>query len=148
MKVNFEEVVVFQKEMERLHREQDRYLGLRAGLYEDMKKQIITEEDFKTFCEIYEKRYQELQRAITNQKETIKKLFQSGVTAGIHLDRMKMVMQVTELDRITLISLVKRILVYEDKRVYLELRTKEMYSNFIMPVGYVGTDGQSREEAM
>lgn len=148
MKVNFEEVVVFQKEMERLHREQDRYLGLRAGLYEDMKKQIITEEDFKTFCEIFEKRYQELQRAITNQKETIKKLFQSGVTAGIHLDRMKMVMQVTELDRITLISLVKRILVYEDKRVYLELRTKEMYSNFIMPVGYVGTDGQSREEAM
>lgn len=46
MEVHFEEVVAFDKEIERLHSEQDKYLGLRAGLYEDLKKQIITEDDF------------------------------------------------------------------------------------------------------
>ena len=148
MEVNFEEVVAFDKEIERLHSEQDKYLGLRAGLYEDLKKQIITEEDFKNFREIYEKRYQELQQAITNQEETIKRLFKSGVTAGINLERMKTVMQVTELDRITLVSLVKRILVYEDKRVYLELRNKELFSKVLMLAGYVETLGQSREEVV
>lgn len=148
MEVNFEEVVAFDKEIERLHSEQDKYLGLRAGLYEDLKKQIITEEDFKNFREIYEKRYQELQQAITNQEETIKRLFKSGVTAGINLERMKTVMQVTELDRITLVSLVKRILVYEDKRVYLELRSKELFSKVFMLAGYVETLGQSRGEAV
>ena len=148
MEVNFEEVVAFDKEIERLHSEQDKYLGLRAGLYEDLKKQIITEEDFKNFREIYEKRYQELQQAITSQEETIKRLFKSGVTAGINLERMKTVMQVTELDRMTLVSLVKRILVYEDKRVYLELRSKELFSKVLMLAGYVETLGQSRGEAV
>ena len=122
MEINFEEVVSFDREIEKLHKEQDKYLSLRAGLYEDLKKNIITEEDFKNFRAIYEKRYQELEEAISNQEETIKKLFKSGVTAGIQLERMKSVMQITELDRMTLLSFVKCILVYEDKRVYLELR--------------------------
>ena len=132
MEINFEEVVAFDKEIERLHKEQDKYLYLRAGLYEDLKKEIITEEDFKNFRAIYEQRYQELQQAICNQEETIKSLFKSGVTAGVSLERMKSVMQITELDRITLVTFVRRIYVYEDKRVYLELRHKELFSKVIM----------------
>ena len=149
MEVNFEEVVSFDREIERMHKEQDKYLSLRAGLYEDLKNNIITEEDFKNFREIYELRYQELQQSISGQEETIKKLFWSGVSAGIHLERMKTVMQVTELDRMVLVSLVKRILVYEDKRVYLELRHKELFSKVIMLADYALTkDGLCRGEAV
>ena len=148
MEINFEEVAAFDKEIERLHNEQDKYLTLRAGLYEDLKKQIISEEDFKNFREIYEQRYQELQQAIHNQEETIKKLFKSGVTAGINLERMKNVMQITELDRVTLISFVKRILVYEDKRVYLELRYKELFSKVVMLADYVEAGHRFRGEAV
>lgn len=137
MEIHFEEVVSFDKEIKRLQSEQDKYLALRAGLYEDLKKKIITEEDFKNFREIYEKRYQELQQAIDNQEETIKKLFQSGVTAGINLERMKTVMQITELDRMTLLSFVRCILIYEDKRMYLEMRYKELFSKVIMLADYV-----------
>jgi len=142
MEINFEEVVSFDREIEKLHKEQDKYLSLRAGLYEDLKKNIITEEDFKNFRAIYEKRYQEFEEAISNQEETIKKLFKSGVTAGIQLERMKSVMQITELDRMTLLSFVKCILVYEDKRVYLELRHKELFSKVIMLADYAVTKGQ------
>lgn len=148
MEINFEEVAAFDEEIERLHSEQDKYLTLRAGMYEDLKKQIISEEDFKNFREIYEQRYQELQQAIHNQKETIKKLFKSGVTAGINLERMKNVMQITELDRVTLISFVKRILVYEDKRVYLELRYKELFSKVVMLADYVEAGHGLRGEAV
>lgn len=142
MEINFEEVVSFDREIEKLHKEQDKYLSLRAGLYEDLKKNIITEEDFKNFRAIYEKCYQELEEAISNQEETIKKLFKSGVTAGRWLERMKSVMQITELDRMTLLSFVKHILVYEDKRVYLELRHKELFSKVIMLADYAVTKGQ------
>lgn len=148
MEINFEEVVSFNKEIERLHSEQDQYLTLRAGLYEDLKKQIITEEDFKNFREIYERRYQELQRAIHNQEETIKKLFESGVSAGINLEQMKTAMQITKLDRVTLVSFVKRILVYENKRVYLELRYKELFSKVIMPADYAEGSQQTGGEAV
>lgn len=149
MEINFEEVVAFDKEIERLHQEQDKYLGLRAGLYEDLKRKIITEEDFKNFREIYEKRYGELQQAVKSQEAAIKKLFKSGVTAGINLERMKNVMQITKIDRITLVSFVKRILVYEDKRLYLELRYKELFSKVLMLADYVLTkQPYIREEAV
>ena len=148
MEIHFEEVAAFDKEIQKLHGEQDKYLNLRAALYEDLKKGIITEEDFKNFREIYEKRYRELQKSISSQEETIKKLFQSGITAGINLERMKNVMQITALDRTTLISFVKRILVYEDKRVYLELRYKELFSKMLMLEDYVLTEQQKEKEAV
>jgi len=149
MEISFEEVAAFDKEIGRLHSEQDKYLSLRAGLYEDLKKQIITEEDFRNFREIYERRYQELQLAVESQEETIKKLFQSGITAGVNLERMKNVMQVTELDRTALVTFVKRILVYEDRRVYLELRYKELFSKAVMLADYTEPARQCpKEEAV
>lgn len=148
MEIHFEEVAAFDKEIQKLHSEQDKYLNLRAALYEDLKKGIITEEDFKNFREIYEKRYRELQKSISSQEETIKKLFRSGITAGINLERMKNVMQITALDRTTLISFVKRILVYEDKRVYLELRYKELFSKILMLEDYILTEQQKEKEAV
>ncbi len=147
MEIQFEEVVAFDREIGKLHQEQDKYLKLRASLYEDLKNDIITESDFKSFREIYEKRYQELQKAIEGQEETVKKLFQSGLMAGKNLERMKMFMQVTELDRTTLITFVKRILVYEDKRVYVELRYKELFSKVLMLADYAETK-QLRGEAV
>lgn len=41
MEINFEEVAAFDKEIERLHSEQDKYLTLRAGLYEDLKSRLF-----------------------------------------------------------------------------------------------------------
>ena len=139
MEISFGEVAAFDRELRRLRSEQDKYLNLRAGLYEDLKRQIISEEDFRNFKEIYEKRYRELQQAVTSQEETVKKLFRSGVTAGINLERMKSAMQITEPDRAALVTFVKRILVYEDRRVYLELRYKELFSKVAMLAEYIGS---------
>ncbi len=148
MEIDFEEVVSFDAELKRLHKEQAEYLSLRSGLYEDLKKGIITEEDFKNFRMIYEQRYQELQQAISCQEDAVKALFKSGVAAGINLERMKSAMQITELDRMTLMTFVKRILVYEDKRVYLEMRHKELFSKVVMLFGYVESKQCSRGEAV
>ena len=121
MENSFVEAAAIEKEIERLQNGRDKYLGLRAGLYEDWKRGLITEEDFRDFGEIYEKRCQELQRAISLQRETRRKLLKPEVAEGSP-ERMKNAMQIAELDRLTLVSFVRRILVYEDKRVSLELR--------------------------
>lgn len=121
MENSFVEAAAFEKEIERLQSGRDKYLSLRAGLYEDWKRGLITEEDFRDFGEIYEKRRQELQRAITRQEETREKLLKP-VAAESNMERMKNAMQIAELDRLTLVSCVRRILVYEDKRVSLEFR--------------------------
>lgn len=146
MEIDFDEVASFDRGIKRLYKEQDKYLFLRAGLYEDLKKGIITEEDYKNFREVYEQHYQEIQQTISNQEDTIKVLFKSGVTAGINLERLKAAMQISELNRMTLLTFVKRILVYEDKRVYLELRHRELFSKVVMLLEYAEAKQSLRGE--
>ena len=149
LEIDFEEVSAFDEELKRLRTEQERYLSLRSGLYEDLKKGIITEDDFSSFREIYERQYQELERAVERQEKLIRDLFRSGITAGVKLERMKEALQLSEPDRMTLITFVSRVLVYEDKRVRLELRHGELFSKAVMLAGYVeARENRRREEAV
>lgn len=132
MEVNFEEVARFDKEIERLHKEQDKYLELRAGLYEDLKSGLITETDFRNFRAIYEKQYEETKDALQKQEEMIKQLFRNGVASGVRLERFKEVMKLTTLDRDTLLCFVSRIEVFEEKKVYVEFRGKEEFHKMLV----------------
>ena len=89
MEINFEEVARFDKEIERLRKEQEKYLGLCTCLYEDLKTGLITETDFKNFRAVYEKQYEEARDALAKQEEMIKQLFRSGIASGVKLERFK-----------------------------------------------------------
>lgn len=67
-----EEAVIlrnFRDEIQRLCTEAQRYLNLKKSLYEDWKGGILSEEDFKAFGEIYEKKYQGIREAAQRQEE-------------------------------------------------------------------------------
>ena len=137
MEVQFDEVAAFDKEIRKLHQEQEKYVSLRSGLYEDLKQGIITEEDFKDFRQIYETQYQAAEAAIRQQEEAIKDLFKAGVSAGANLEKMKSTLEITELSRDVLVTFVSRILVYENKRVFLELRAGDMFAKVLMLADYI-----------
>ena len=122
MEVDFEEVTRFDKEIERLHKEQDKYLELRAGLHEDLKTGLITEADFKSLRSIYESQYKEAKEALQKQEAMLKQLFRNGVASGVRLEKFKEVMRLTNLDRDSLLCFVSRIEVFEEKKVYVEFR--------------------------
>lgn len=124
-KMNFEDVNGFENEITRLRNEQEKYLELRAGLYEDLKTGIITQEDFKNFSAIYEKRYMETEKALERQEDMVKKLLQNGVESRIRLKRLKETMQISTLDRDVLLAFVERIEIYEEKRISIQFRCQE-----------------------
>lgn len=124
-KMNFEDVNGLENEITRLRNEQEKYLELRAGLYEDLKTGIITQEDFKNFSAIYEKRYMETEKALERQEDMVKKLLQNGVESGIRLKRLKETMQISTLDRDVLLAFVERIEIYEEKRISIQFRCQE-----------------------
>ena len=105
--------------------EQEKYLELRAGLYEDLKTGIITQTDFKNFSAIYEKQYVETEKALARQEDMLKKMFYNGVQSGVKLERLKETMQITTLDRDTLLAFVDRIEVYEEKKVSVQFCYQE-----------------------
>ena len=132
MEIKFEEVAVFDKEIQRLRKEQEKFMSLRTGLYGDLKQGIITEEDFRDFRQIYETQYQATEDAIKQQENAIQNLFKSGVAAGANLEKMKSTLEITELNRDIVVTFVSRILVYEDKRVFLEFRAQDMFAKVLM----------------
>jgi DNA invertase Pin-like site-specific DNA recombinase len=147
MEVHFDEVMSFDKELKELRKEQDKYSMLRSGLYEDLKQGIITADDFQNFKEIYDERYVKIQEAIEQQEQTIKDLFKAGVCAGAKLERMKSALTITELNRDVLVTFVRRILLYDDKRIYVELNCKDMLSKLVMLEEYMDavTEKQGKE---
>lgn len=148
MEVDFEEVARFDKEIERLCKEQEKYLDLRAGLHEDLKTGLITEADFKNFRAIYEKKYEEAKEALQKQEEMIKKLFRNGVASGVKLERFKEAMKLTELDRDTLLCFISRIEVFEEKKVYVEFRGEEEFHKMLILQDYVASKAEGREGAV
>ena len=132
VEIPFEEVAVFGREIQKLHKEQEKYMSLCAGLYEDLKQGIITEEDFRDFRQIYEKQRQAAEDAIRQQEAAIRNLFQAALAAGANLEKMKSTLEITELNRDILVAFVSRILVYEDKRVFLELKAEDMFAKVLM----------------
>ena len=146
MEVDFEEVVKFDKEIERLRKEQDKYLELRVGLYEDLKSGLITETDFKNFRAIYEKQYEEVKTALQSQEAMIKQLFRNGVASGVRLERFKEVMKLTTLDRDTLLCFISRIEVFEEKKVYVEFRAKEEFQKMLVLQEYLASKTESGEK--
>lgn len=132
LETDFEEIVRFDREIKRLRIEQEKYLDLRVGLYEDLKAGIINEDDFKSFGEIYEKQYKDMQEAIGKQEEMVKALHQSGVASGIRLEYFKKALEIGELDRNVLMAFVNQIFIYEDKRVRVKLKNQEPYGRLLM----------------
>ena len=137
MEIPFEEVAAFDREIQKLHNEQEKYMSLRTGLYEDLKQGIITEEDFRDFRQIYETQYQAAEEAIRQQEEAIRNLFKAGVSAGANLEKIKATLNITEMSRDVLVSFVSRIFVYEDKRVFLELKAKDLFAKVLMLADYL-----------
>lgn len=136
MEIDFSELEQFGKEIARLRGEEEKYWSLRSGLYEDLKAGVITQEDFYSFRDIYEEQYARIQKAIQKQEETIRILFKSGVSGGVWLEKFKEVLELTELNREVLVTFIDRILVYEDKRICLELKNREVFSKILMLAEY------------
>ena len=60
---NLEAVAGCQKELARLKQEQDKYYGLCAGLYDDLRQNVVTKEEFERLHKEFQSKAQELEKA-------------------------------------------------------------------------------------
>ena len=69
--------------------------------------------------------------AIRQQENMFQKLIRTEKPAREDLEKLKSALEITRLDRDVLVTFVNRILIYEDKRVFLELRAKNMFADVL-----------------
>lgn len=124
---NLQAVISYNKEIARLKKEQEKYFSLTAGLYEDLRTGVITEEEFERLHGEFQKKAESLAAAEGRQEQLVKEMFRFGVLSAGRLAAFKDSLELKEIDRHTLASLVKRIWVYEGKRIEIEFYFTDQY---------------------
>ncbi len=123
--VDFGSISGYDKEIIRLKQEQDKYYNLCSGLYEDLKQGVITKEEFTRLQDEFEKKRNGVERALHKQEQLIKDIFQKGVLTVGRLKAFQKSLELEEIDRHTLCMLVKRIWIYENKRIEIEFYSSD-----------------------
>lgn len=127
LETNFESIVRYDTEIARLKEEQDKYYALCSGLYEDLRQEIITKEEFERLHGEFKRKAAEFEEAQKKQEMMIKELFKNGVMSAGRLKTMQDCSELKEIDRHTLCSMVKEIIVYENHRIEIEFYYMDHY---------------------
>lgn len=122
MNVNYEQVVEYDAQIGVLRNEYNKYYGLKSGLLSDLREGLIDKEEFDEFHSLYTKKCDELELAINNHKNLVKKMFQNGVAAKVQLERYKETQDLIELTRELLVTMVSKIYVHENKELDIVFR--------------------------
>lgn len=115
------------KEMLRLKEAQDKYHRLCSNLYEDLQKGVITQEEFERLHKEFERKTEEYAAAQEKQQRLIKEMFKAGVISAGRLEVFRDSLELKDIDRHTLASLVKRIEIYEDRHIEIEFYFIDQY---------------------
>lgn len=126
--ISREDAVTGDLEIRNLKEELSKYNRLKSALYQDLKEGLISEAQFERYRGQYTEREIALQAAIEAQKELIERIYQNGIAADEILTQFREDPHVDELNHRLLVSLIDRILVFEDGTIEIRYRyTNEMH---------------------
>lgn len=143
METNLEAIGCYDTEAARRKEEQDKYALLCSGLYEDLKEGIITESEFEHLRSRFQKKAQEFEEAQKKQERMTEELHRKSVLLAARLKTMQECPELKEVDRHTLCSMVKKIVVFEDHRIEMEFYYTDQY-HMIQEAGRNGQSIQTR----
>ncbi|MGN0395957.1 MAG: recombinase family protein [Coprococcus sp.] len=126
-------------ERERLKYNQEKYCLLCAGLHDDLSQKVITEEE-------YERLYSEFKRKADNYMEAgrareimTEEMINDSRDAEKQLEMMQTCAELKKIDRHTLCTMIKKINIFEDKRLEIEF----YYTDGYQTMWEVRGDGKS-----
>lgn len=126
----YDSIVYYDREMERLKQEQNKYNMLCLSLNEDLKRGIVTKDEFTRLYREFKRKSSKWQEAIKRQELMKKEML---INKNIFAERLKTIqdtVELKEIDRYMLSSLIKKIYVYEEKRIeivfYFDDQCKDM----------------------
>ncbi|MDE6915878.1 MAG: recombinase family protein [Lachnospiraceae bacterium] len=145
-RTNFGAAVRYDRELERMKKERDKYSSLCCGLHEDLRNGIVTKEEFERLHSGFFRRRRALEDAMLRQEELIKRMLKNGVLCARRLKAFQDCAELREIDRRTLSSLVRRIAVCEKKQVVIDFYFMDVFEMMSKPARKRLTDGEKEAE--
>ena len=110
----------YNNENSQLQEERDKYSKLCKSLDMDLEEGLITKEEFSRLYKKFKEKKEEAANAQKRYKDFIEMTVKKNAKSGGWLKDFKSSPKLKEIDRHTLSSMVKRIYVYENKRIEIE----------------------------
>ncbi len=126
-KVNLDMITEYKKETERLEKEQNKYDKLCDCLCKDLREGIVTKAEFDYMNHEFKQKAEQLKQAQETYKKWIETMLWSKADCADHLVKFQDTLKLEEVDRHTLTSMVKRIDLYENKRMEIEFYFQDKY---------------------
>lgn len=127
LKVNLEPISLCHKEIERLKKVRDTYYNLCSGLYEDLNRGMITKEEYERLRTGFGQKAEDLEERMEKQKELIRKMLEAGPPADGRLKAFQACGELKEIDRRCLCSMVKRIKIFENRKIEIQFYFSDSY---------------------
>lgn len=117
LETGYEEAQTHDSEIQKLKEELVKCSSLKSSLYQDLKEGLINESQFNRYREEYTNREMMLKAAIEEQESLLKAIYENGIATELQLTEIKKNLNISGLDRLTLVTFVDKILVYEGNRI-------------------------------
>ena len=123
--VNYDEAVAHDKEIVALKQELTKCSAFKASLYQDLRDEIISKEQFTRYREEFSAKERELEQAIREQETIIRNIYENGIVVAKDLEQFREGLVIGNLDRVALVSFIDRILIYDDFRVEIVFKYRQ-----------------------
>jgi ribosomal protein L14 len=122
--VDYEQVLFYDVEVDKMKKEQKKLLIMKSSLSTDLRDEIINEEQYQKYLKIYDDKFQKLNKKVKNQEQLIKDIYENGAQAEARLKRFKKFLNIEKLDRMALVTFVDRVLIFDDKTIHIIFKYK------------------------
>ena len=122
MEISQEAAIDRDMEIRKLKEEFEKCSLLKSSLYQDLREGLLSEEQFERYRDQFTERERRLLASIEQEQKMIEQIYKDGIAAGEIVQQFKENPKVQELDRRLLVSLIDRILIYEDDRIDIVYR--------------------------
>jgi len=117
----------FETQITKLEEEIERYQKLKLRLYEDFTNEVLDKSEYFDFRSRYTNVIDEKQQAIKRLKKELVRAVDTGTTTKNWVTLFQQHENIEELNRRSLISLVDRILIYENHTIEIVFKYKDEY---------------------
>lgn len=125
LNVNYDEAVAHDKEIVALKQELTKCSAFKASLYQDLRDEIISKEQFTRYREEFSAKERALEQAVREQETIIRDIYENGIAVAKNLERFREGLVIGNLDRVALVSFIDRILIYDDFRVEIVFKYRQ-----------------------
>ena len=116
-----------QRQIDMKHGELERYNRLLMSLYESLTDGIINKDEYKRLKQRYAEQSEEAEKQLLTLQEVLADIQEHGSTSLEWMNEFREHQNIASLDRETVVALIERIFIYDDKRVEITFRWHDEY---------------------